>query len=383
MSRKAFILLPLLAFVGCDAKIERFNSNGVYALTLAHSRAVGTSQATHDVDQVLHDVFGSPNEPKWPTELAGDIVDPSRLVRCAGKVSSDEQDQHQGLYQEHCVRCHGLDGSGAGPAAALQNPYPRDFRAGVFKWKSTLRSEKPTRDDLLNLLDSGVPGTGMPSFAAVKEEDREALVDYLIYLSVRGEVERRLLSVCVDDIGYDDEEPLIADQRLKADDDWVRDTVREVAEAWASAKPIEVPSPTKPSPEAIARGKDIFHSQIVNCAGCHGAGGNGQAVTLDYDDWAKEYTSRLGITPTDKEDVKPFRTAGALRPRQIKPRKLTDGVFRGGGDPQMLYRRISQGIAGTPMPSVSIEETANNKGLSSNQVWDVIHYVKSLKGSDR
>ena len=384
-------LIPLLfvaLLLGCDSRLERFQRNSVHALTLAASRGVETQSAAADVDAVVHDLFGSPEEPKWPAELLGPdlaaVVDLQNLERAAGRVSSDQMDNHKGLYIENCVTCHGLDGSGAGPAAMLQNPYPRDFRSGVFKWKSTARSEKPTREDLQNLLINGVPGTGMPSFAASKSEDREALIDYLIYLSIRGETERRLLAECVDEIGYDDQDPLPDDQRLNRGHDSVRATLRYVTASWVSADPktVAVPGPTFDADsglqESIARGKDIFHSQIANCVGCHGPEGNGKAITLDYDDWAKEYTSRIGITPSDRDAVKPFRKAGALRPRQIKPRNLQLGNFRGGGSGVNLYHRISQGIAGTPMPAITVSDTESTKGLSNDQVWDLIHYVQSL-----
>ncbi|MFG0255626.1 MAG: c-type cytochrome, partial [Rhodopirellula sp. JB053] len=102
--------------------------------------------------------------------------------------------------------------------------------------------------------------------------------------------------------------------------------------------------------------------------------------TLDYDDWTKDFTTRIGIDPADKEAVKPFRSAGALPPRQIDPRVLTNGVFHGGDDPETLYRRIQHGIAGTPMPSVDIsEEAAGKTGLSPDEAWDLVDYLRRGK----
>ncbi len=76
--------------------------------------------------------------------------------------------------------------------------------------------------------------------------------------------------------------------------------------------------------------------------------------------------------------MRPFRKAGALTPRVVKPRNLQDGVFRGGGDPETLYRRISQGIAGTPMPAVEVVAKENGKGLTEDQMWDLVRYIQSL-----
>ncbi|MDA8746161.1 cytochrome c, partial [Rubripirellula amarantea] len=132
---------------------------------------------------------------------------------------------------------------------------------------------------------------------------------------------------------------------------------------------------------SIQRGEAFFHGQIANCVGCHGQGGAADLVTLDYDDWAKEYSTRLGLSPADRDAMRPFKKAGAPTPRLAKPRRLTLGVFRGGGDAETLYRRITQGIAGTPMPSVAVAETENGTGLTASQIADLVRYVQSLSGT--
>tara|TARA_R110002049_G_scaffold2750_8_gene22294 strand:+ start:253025 stop:254377 length:1353 start_codon:yes stop_codon:yes gene_type:complete len=394
--------LPLLAavlliatLVGCDAKIDRFEPNEVFALSLARSRDIETVPAMNDTTTVIAHLFGTPNEPKWPADWIGDatlsgIIDADELARAAGPVASDRQGVNIGLYRKHCVDCHGLPGNGTGGASMIQNPYPRNFRHGVFKWKSTARTAKPTRDDLITLLHQGIPGTAMPSFSLLDASDAATLIDYVIYLSVRGEVERRMMAAAVDELGYEATPPEEA-WRLNSDERnesisavLVKRILRDVISTWRDADTEVVnvgPEPTASDDErkaSIKRGQDIFHGQIANCIGCHGPGGNGQAVTVDYDDWAKEYSTNLGITPTDRDAMRPFRDAGALSPRQIKPRNLQDGVFRGGGDPETIYRRIVTGIAGTPMPSVEVVSEENGKGLTSDQVWDLVRYVKSL-----
>jgi mono/diheme cytochrome c family protein len=327
---------------------------------------------------------------------AKNLIQTESLTSSAGPVFSDREGNNFGLFNKHCVVCHGLSGSGAGPAAVFQNPYPRDFRLGVFKWKSTTRNAKPTREDLVDLLHRGVPGTGMPSFALIDEKDASALIDYLTFLAVRGETERRLQAFAVDELGYDDEdgEP---EERLAASwandsssdsltsDSDVRRIVQEVVGTWTDAgdEVVSVPSETSNDRESIARGKDLFHGQIANCVGCHGPAGNGGAITIDFDDWAKEYSSRIGLTPTDREAMKPFRDLGALQPRQIKPRQLNQGVFHGAGDAPAIYRQISQGIAGTPMPSLTITQQPSTTGLTPDQVWDLVHYVQSLSVSGK
>ncbi|WP_442507739.1 cytochrome c [Novipirellula sp. SH528] len=405
---RSFVLiacsLPLLAVLtGCDAKIDQFEPNTLYSLTLAESRSAEMDAAQTDTSAVLEQVFGTPNEPKWPSELMSEsapaLIDIERLERAAGPISSLQDGSHLGLYREHCVHCHGLEGDGFGPTSLALNPYPRDFRPGVFKWKSTQRNAKPTRADLRRTLVHGEAGTAMPSFLVLPKEELDALVDYVIYLSIRGEVERELLAEAVE-LGYEEtppEEnlrirmPLARDGESASDSqaasegaEATREIIQDVISEWASAEDavVEVPAATSAAAtsdgDSIERGRVLFHGQIANCVGCHGPAGNGAAVTLDYDDWTKEYSTRLGLTPTDRDAMKPFRKAGAPKPRPIVPRRLQGGVFRGGGDGETLYRRITQGVAGTPMPSLEVTETESGKGLTSDQVWDLVRYVQSL-----
>ncbi|MEM6473060.1 MAG: c-type cytochrome, partial [Planctomycetota bacterium] len=267
---------------------------------------------------------------------------------------------------------------------------------GVYKWKSTERGSKPTRKDLKAILVNGAPGSAMPSFSAIEEEDIETLVDYVIYLSIRGEFERRLLYQAVDELGYEGESPEVelslanaASFGVHTDDDsgseayWVaRDNLNRILEQWVGAEDaiVQVPAPPAKTAASIDQGRQLFHGKIANCSGCHGTDGLGGVPIIDFDDWTKEFTTRLAITPTDKDAVRPFRNLGALRPRQIKPRRISGGWFHGGGDGETLYRRFTQGIAGTPMPGQILTEEASSTSLSPSQVWSIVHYVQSLAG---
>ena len=407
MHRVWLLSFIVLLLAGCERSVERFQPNRVFALSLARSRAIPTDAAVEDVAQVIRETFGTPDQPHWPAEMLADaaqkqLVDPERLARAAGPVSSDREGDHYGLYREHCVICHGLSGGGAGPTSRFQDPYPRNFRHGIFKWKATERAAKPTRADLAALLAHGVPGTAMPSFRLIPPADREALIDYVIYLSIRGEAERELMAAAVDELGYG-EQPPPPELRLVSQtpapneaSGLIDEIVQEIAGEWAEADqrvapapppaeaiPFEPPADPKSQlaaayRQSVERGRELYHGQIANCVGCHGPAGQGGVVTLDYDVWAKEYTTRIGVTPSDREALQPFREAGALPPRPIEPRKLTRGVFRGGGDPETLYRRITQGIAGTPMPSLEVSEEPSATGVTPSQVWDLVRYVRSL-----
>src|SRR5437762_2314208 len=81
------------------------------------------------------------------------------------------------LYPQHCELCHGAEGRGDGPAAARLPTPPADFSAATFKLRSTPSGSLPTDDDLLGTITRGIPGAGMPSFAALSLDDRRALVE--------------------------------------------------------------------------------------------------------------------------------------------------------------------------------------------------------------
>jgi len=389
----AFVSLLL---AGCDSPPGSFAVNDLYATVVATRQNTAPGPAASDVADVVESLFGTPDQPRLPAGFPAGLIDPEHLKRAAGPVSSDRQDTHFGIYRARCVVCHGLDGGGAGPAAALQSPYPRDFRSGVFKFKSTLRGVKPTKDDLLRVLRQGAAGTGMPSFARLPEEDLAALVDYVIYLAIRGETERRLIQWAITDLGYGDaDQPPTDQERLSVDKDGrflsqqlsdeVAAIVSSVAESWRDVAPIAVaPREEMDAAARLAateRGRVLFHGPLANCASCHGTDGSGNAVTLDFDDWTKEYTTMLGISPSNRNQVKPMRKAGALRPRSISPRNLSWGVYRGGSDPETLYRRLVAGIEGTPMPGLLVTQStdsASNVGVTPAQVWDLVAYLESL-----
>jgi mono/diheme cytochrome c family protein len=237
----------------------------------------------------------------------------------------------------------------------------------------------------------GIPGTAMPSFALLEPEDLDALVDYVVFLSARGEVERRVTAAAIDELDYGETSPaaelILSSQSDTEGGEVVQEVVDRVHTDWAEAEEHEVFVPSFPVlsgkqlAASVARGNEFFHGKVANCAGCHGPAGDGSLPTLDYDDWTKEYTTRIGLTPDDREAMKPFRDAGALRPRTIAPRTLRDGVFHGGGDSASLYRRITQGIAGTPMPAVEVVSEPNGKGLTREQIWDLVRYVQQLSTS--
>jgi mono/diheme cytochrome c family protein len=337
------------------------------------------SQQLQDVDEVLAAMFGTPNEPLVPALKdveVGKVLNLSRLKVAAGPVGTDEHNRARGLYREHCAHCHGVTGDGMGPTAAFLNPYPRDYRAGKFKFKSTPLGAKPTHADLQKIIKEGIPGTAMPAFLLLPENELEAIVDYVKYLAIRGEVERGLLEQWAG--GLSDTDRLFVDaEKISADQvGAIQEVTALVVTKWVesegqatgvAARPTYTAEELQKSREA---GRVLFQGTKANCFTCHGISALGDGQLTGFDDWTKEFVAPTGVL--NPEYVRDYTRLGMLEPRNIRPRNLRQGVFRGGRRPLDIFWRIRNGIEGTPMPAVPA------KTLSDAEVWDLVNYVQSL-----
>jgi len=356
---------------------------------------------------ILLALFGTPDQPRFPMltgekDLADDVLSLKNLEIAAGPVKSDKEGVKSGLYREHCAHCHGITGDGAGPTAAFLNPYPRDFRLGKFKFKSTPLRQPPTDHDLKTILTEGIPGTAMPSFRTMAEAEIDALVDYVKYLTIRGQFERFLMSELIgldgkplvdfdllaSQAGSDSTESsataeAINKDSLKAFEEQTMATFGEelldgIVNRWLEreTKVTKIP----PALPALAT-TDAAHADLVNsgselfftkgnCAQCHGMTGVGDGQVASFDDWTVDWLKTSGVDPDNPQSYREFLKAGALPPRSIRPRNLRVPVYRGGVDPEKLYLRIANGIEGTPMPASTV--------LTPEETWAIVAYVMSL-----
>jgi mono/diheme cytochrome c family protein len=379
---------------GCGMSQHDFRPNRVYLKMQEDATRVTLSpRQRQDIAEILEVWFGTPDEPRVPEldDVPLDrLLDPDRLRAAAGPVGSEEDGTNFGVYRRHCSICHGITGDGVGPAGAFLNPYARDFRRGLFKVKTTLGPmTPPTDEDLRSLLVRGMPGTSMPSFRLLADEDLDALVEYVKYLTIRGMVERALIVESVDEL-YEPEDRLVevsfdrdSPEQVRAALSELKPLVSFVARPWLDLAERVEQVPERPadwdSPEAIRRGRELYMGEVANCAKCHGDDGRGDVDTVDYDDWTKEY-----FDPQNPSRVRDFLALGALKPREIVARNLRWGVFQGGNRPEDIYQRIYHGIPGTPMPAAPMkpaEARAGDIRLSSEDLWDLVAYVLSLSGS--
>jgi mono/diheme cytochrome c family protein len=395
---RVFSLANLAALAGCGAPVAEFRRYETFAHKVAETNGLEkgfTRDQLQGLDETMQALFGTPDEPAFPAIEGiepGKIVTLSRLKLAAGRVSSDQSGLSQGLYREHCAHCHGVTGDGVGPTAVFLNPYPRDYRKGQFKFKSTPVGQKPTHADLKKIVVDGIPGTAMPSFKLLPDVEVEALVDYVKYLAIRGEVERGLLDATTNLEGNSrlvnvldkksDEKAKAAQQEQVAA---VKDVVKGVLEKWDGAAAIVTPIPARPEmtkdqlAASVKHGRELFYGTIANCVKCHGDSALGDGQLTDYDEWAKEFIN----DGKNKKVVSTYVSLGMLPPRTIRPRNLRLGVFRGGLRPIDIYWRIMNGIEGTPMPALATnirkpEDPPEAKKLNPEEVWDIVNYVQSL-----
>ncbi len=223
---------------GCRKEpVVSFEPNLVYAKTIEIDTGYSMQQAMTETQVALSKFFGTPDAPQLPDVVTQDdeyksIVNLDRLQKAAGPVI----ESGGGLYRQHCSICHGVVGNGRGPTAALLNVYPRDYRAGKFKFKDTTRSAKPLRSDLAYVIKHGISGSGMNPIPSLTDEDVDCLVDYVIYLSWRGELERALLTEG-GEIAFEEGESLFNEASADFEDqlEFVQDTILEIGDSWIEA----------------------------------------------------------------------------------------------------------------------------------------------------
>jgi mono/diheme cytochrome c family protein len=231
------------------------------------------------------------------------------------------------LYRQNCARCHGPAGQGGGLASEHLDPPARRFGEEKFMLGTTSNGI-PSDDDLVYLMRHGIPGTAMPPFENLKEDQCRAIAGHIRRLAYAGLYGKLFKQAAKDE----DPDPTEIHQRT--------------AKQLAIGDPLPLPpNLADPGPGAVEHGKAIFQQ---NCATCHGATGDGNGP---------------GTKDLKTENGRPTR-----------PRDLARGVYKGGGEPDRLFARISLGMPGTPMPDLRLLPPADRA--------DLVHFVRSLSGQD-
>ncbi len=375
-------ILPICCLLigGCQWTEEPF-----FRLNLeGRNPSDATPLALEEASSFLRELFGTPSNPKLPPGVA---LDRQRLERSAGEPVGSLTPQRtasieRGLYRRYCATCHGITGDGAGPAALVMDPYPRDFRRGVFVYTSTIAGAKPAREDLRRAIARGLPGSAMPGYSHLSSEEIDSLVEYVIYLSLRGEVELLLLQYLLDE-----DEPLPLSVIFKE-----RFIAEDVAAIWAEwdlalnqpEKVVVTPMRADYPPDdatfrhSIKQGREIYLSDRAKCATCHGAEGaaDGEQANDLYDDW--NYVKRVPLQLRKSDRQIHFM----LPLRRLRVRNLREDLFRGGADPKDIYKRIYVGLKGTPMAGVGPSGSVPG-ALSEEEIWHVVDFVLAISAGQK
>ncbi len=249
------------------------------------------------------------NRGKWR-----DRFEPQRMEASQVSIPRSEEWIEYGkiVYQRRCEGCHGVKGDGNGPAAAfMQIDRPRNFALGVYKFRLTPTGSMPDDGDLLRTITRGVRGTSMPTWHELLEKDRLAVIQYIKYVLSADRSDPK------NPYFYFVEEP--------------------------PKPPIYIGRPPAPSAQLVARGAAVWKQ--AKCWECHGDGGKGDGEKA----------------PGLKDDFG----------FPIPPANLTTGQFKSGPSVTDIYRSVSTGLSGTPMPSYA-------DSVSEADRWALAYYVLSL-----
>lgn len=171
------------------------------------------------------------------------------LASCRNREAQLTGEGHgKRLFDAHCASCHGVKGDGNGPAAPYLWPKPRDFTAGIFKYRTT-RGRYPSDMELLETMKKGIPGTSMPGWDMLNSNDWRDILAYMKHL------------------------------------------IPHIGESTAGPY-IEVPAEVKATLESIEEGKKMYVS--AGCPACHGPQGHGDGPAAQSlrDVWGQAISPR-------------------------------------------------------------------------------------------
>ena len=229
------------------------------------------------------------------------------------------------LFTIHCSACHGSDGRGDGRAGRHLFPRPRDLRWEPSRLVST-QNGAPTLDDTIAMLQRGIPGASMPSYANLSEEELRLLAEEVHRMRREGLPEQfaHTLKLQGEEVTEEDMEE-----------------VEEIAAELASpGELVEIPPLDTLTADSLQRGKEAYAK--LGCVTCHGEDGIGGEDQMWHDE--------QGFP--------------------VRPRDLTREPFKGSRDPRSVYQRLAIGMPGTVHPSCT--------EVSPEELADVVQFCLSL-----
>ncbi len=226
------------------------------------------------------------------------------------------------LYDTKCAACHGLFGAADGRAARFLFPRPRNFRTESFRMVSSVNAVAAS-SDIADTIRRGLPGTSMPAFGDLSEQQLLDLSELVLQFRRDG-MREQLTSL------ESDEQADRAAQEARITELVTRRTT--------PSEPLAIPD-MQTSPEGIDRGRLTFVQ--LGCVQCHGEPGSGPTQFRLYDE--------AGLPSV--------------------PRDLAQEFMKGGADTASLFKRIRLGMPGTAHPALQ---------GTTEQIMDLVLFCRSL-----
>jgi hypothetical protein len=201
------------------------------------------------------------------------------------------------------------------------------LRTGPYRLVSTLNGI-PALEDIERVIQRGMPGTAMPSFADLKAGERKQLAQEAQRFYREGVREQVLAHLAREGVTVEE-----------------REVEQAVALRTTPGAELHVPPLDAAGPRGIARGKETYFH--LGCHRCHGAEVTGAADMRLFDDQG----------------------------RPAIPRDLVHDPLKGGQDPASLFRRIRLGMPGTPHPAVA--------SIGDAELVDLVRYCLSLSAEPK
>lgn len=212
-------------------------------------------------------------------------------------------------FMNRCSGCHGELADGNGSAAKMLSPKPRNLVQGSFKFRTTPSGILPTVNDLLKTIEQGVIGTSMPSFKDLPSSEKLALVAYI--RSLRPEF---------------------------------NETKADQLSLPFGMPPKEIFGNKAGLLAAAKKGREHYNKA---CVSCHGASGKGDGPASP------------DLTDSDNNP--------------IRPADFTKNFIKSGKTAQDIFRALSTGLDGSPMPGFA-------DLFKENERWELTAYIFYLRG---
>lgn len=101
--------------------------------------------------------------------------------------STEPRSSGERTYATYCIGCHGQEGRGDGPAAEFLNPAPRNFVNGDYKYFHFGEAGPLPSDESLKItIRNGLPGSAMPAFPLLTDQQIQDVATYVKSLRQGG-----------------------------------------------------------------------------------------------------------------------------------------------------------------------------------------------------